>query len=189
VHLSFCLFLCLSVCLCVQAAADSRGEWHGGIKLPNVFDRRSPQAPLIGRWEALVPLQFPTVSERERARVRSRKREHARARKREGLITHWTLSSLTGKGKTGWSLTHAFIPPPPHTKLCKMQLMIEGALTNIPNFRSTGRQYRFSLNLRCGCQCVSVYVRGRKRESVPASILPQLQCVCTCVYMDAWMHV
>jgi hypothetical protein len=82
VHLSFCLFLCLSVRLYVQAAADSRGEWHGGIKLPSVFDRRSPQAPLIGRWEALVPLQFPTVSERESARVRSRKREHARARAR-----------------------------------------------------------------------------------------------------------
>ena len=90
----------------MQAAADSRGEWHGGIKLPNVFDRRSPQAPLIGRWEALVPLQFPTVSERESARVRSRKREHARARARaeEGGVGGWGLgvcaevSSLGGRG-------------------------------------------------------------------------------------------
>jgi hypothetical protein len=62
--------------MCRQATDDTHNEWHGGNTspqqpqgqtednaawspppLPKIQARRSDVAPLIGRWEAIVPLQ------------------------------------------------------------------------------------------------------------------------------------
>jgi len=91
----------------LQAAPDAKAEWHGGVRQPDIFARRSDEAPLIGRWEGLVALE--------------------------------------------WNM------------LCKMQLMIEGALGNIPTYRGTGNQYRFSLNFR---ECRHVNQQSAMEDSM-----------------------